>query len=176
MASVGDFGVIAAWLGVLTAASFAARAVTGAPPAPATVPVPPVVYDLAAFTMTVLPVGAYLSATEAGRHQATAGKRWQGLRVTTAAGERIGWRRAVVRNAVKLLPWQLAHLAVARWMRGLDRSPLAWTAYGLSLVTAASTVAVALRDRQGRALHDLVARTRVVDALVSCPARRAGGR
>lgn len=164
LASVGDYGVIVGWLGGLTAVSFAGRAVVGRPPAPSAMPASPVSVDLAVFAMTVLPVGAYLAAAEAGRHHATAGKRWQGLRVTTGAGGRVRPRQAVVRNAVKLLPWQLGHIAAARWIRGNNRSPVGWAAYGLSLLMAASTVAVAVRDREGRALHDLVARTRVVDA------------
>ena len=46
------------------------------------------------------------------------GKRRVGLCVTSAAGDDFGWRRVAVRNAVKILPWQLAHVAVARIITG----------------------------------------------------------
>jgi uncharacterized RDD family membrane protein YckC len=160
LASVGDLGVIAGWLGTLTAVGAVGRALTG--PAAELPPVPLPALDLGAAAMTVLPVGVYLAATEAGRHRATLGKRWQGLRVVAADGAPIGWRRAVLRNAVKLLPWQLAHLAVSRWIIGVDPSPAILTAYGASMVLAVGSVAVALRDPQGRALHDFAAGTRVV--------------
>jgi uncharacterized RDD family membrane protein YckC len=160
LASVGDLGVIAGWLGALTAVGATGRALTGRTAELPPIPLPAL--DLGATAMTVLPVGAYLAATEAGRHQATLGKRWQGLRVVAADGAPIGWRRAMVRTAVKLLPWQLAHLAVSRWMTGVDPSPVILTAYGASMVLAVGSVAIALRDPQGRALHDLAAGTRVV--------------
>ncbi|WP_214403551.1 RDD family protein [Pseudonocardia lacus] len=162
LASVGDLGLIAGWLGALTAAGAVGRALAGR--AAEVPPVPLPALDLAAAAVTVLPVGAYLAATEAGRHQATLGKRWQGLRVVTVEGAAIGWRRAVVRNVIKLLPWQLAHLAVSRWIVGVDPSPAILTAYGASVVLAVGSVAVALRDAEGRALHDLAAGTRVVVA------------
>jgi uncharacterized RDD family membrane protein YckC len=160
LASVGDLGMIAGWLGALTAVGALGR--TLARPAAELRPVPLPVLDLGTASMTVLPVGAYLAATEAGRHRASLGKRWQGLQVVAADGGPIGWRRAVVRTAVKLLPWQLAHLAVSRWMTGVDPSPTILAAYGASMVLAVGSVAVALRDPQGRALHDLAAGTRVV--------------
>jgi uncharacterized RDD family membrane protein YckC len=169
LASVGDLGVIAGWIGALTAVSVAGRAAAGSAPAATAAPAPQppaLAVDLAVFAMTVLPVGSYLAVTEAGPRQATAGKRWQGLCVTTSAGRRIGWRRALIRNGVKLLPWQLGHLAAARWFRGVDPSAPVWAAYWLSLAMATASVAVALRDRQGRALHDLVAGTRVVGGRV----------
>jgi uncharacterized RDD family membrane protein YckC len=162
LASVGDYGVIAGWLGALGAVSAVGRAVAGPPRRPPDIPLP--AYDLAIAAMTVLPVGAYLARTEAGPRQASAGKRWQDLRVTTAAGEPIGWRRAVVRNAVKLLPWQLGHLAVVRLAQGRE-SPAVWALQGLSLVLAGADVVTALRDPRGRAVHDLVAGTRVVAGL-----------
>jgi uncharacterized RDD family membrane protein YckC len=162
LASVGDLGAIAVWMGGLTAAGAIGRALAG--PVAEAPPIPLPALDLAVAAMTVLPVGAYLTVTEAGRHRAAPGKRWQGLQVVTVGGAAIGWQRAVVRSAVKLLPWQLAHLAVARWMVGVDPSPAILTAYGASLVLATGSIAVALRDPQGRALHDLAAGTRVVSS------------
>jgi uncharacterized RDD family membrane protein YckC len=159
LASVGDLGVIAGWLGLLTVLGAAGRAVAGSgSPAAA----PPAAVDLAVFAMTVLPVGAYLAVTEAGPHQGGLGKRRTGLRVVTAAGGRPGLGRTVVRAAVKLLPWQLGHLAAARLIAGSALTPAILACYGLSLAVPVVSVAGALRDPHGRALHDRVAGTRVV--------------
>ncbi len=166
LASVGDLGVIAGWIAGLTAVSVVARtAVRGragdGPDIWDNRAAPPAAVDLGVFLLTVLPVGAYLTATEAGPHQAGAGKRWQGLRVTADGGGRPGLARVLVRNALKLLPWQLGHLAAARFTTGREPSPAVWAAYGLSSVLAAADIAAALRDPHSRALHDRVAGTRV---------------
>jgi uncharacterized RDD family membrane protein YckC len=155
-ASLGDLAPIACWFGLLTGAGAAVRAMApaGQPPLLAT--------DVAVFTMTVLPVGVHLSAGEAGAHQASWGKRRAGLRVVTDGGGRPSVRRIVARTAVKLLPWQLAHIAVARLILDVDDPAVTWTAYALSLAVPLLSVTVALRDPRQRALHDRVAGTRVV--------------
>jgi uncharacterized RDD family membrane protein YckC len=158
-ASVVDYGVIVGWLAVLTGGGFAVRALL--PPGDAGA-MPAVAYDAVAFAFSVLPVWLYLTLTEAGARQATWGKRRAGLVVVTAGGGRPGWRRIAVRNAVKLLPWQLAHIAVARLILGGEELATIWTTDALSLLIATGSIVAACRDPWGRALHDRVAGTRVV--------------
>lgn len=161
LASVGDLGVIAGWIGALSLVSLAVRSVVPAAGGDRSrVPMPAV--DLGVFALTVLPVGAYLATTEAGPHRASLGKRWQGLRVTTTGGDPPGPGRVLLRTAVKLLPWQLGHLAVTRMIVRDDRSPAVWAVDGLSNLLAVAAVVMAVRDPAGRALHDRVAGTRVV--------------
>lgn len=155
-ASLGDLVPIAAWFALLTAAGAVVRPVLPA----GGVPLPAV--DLAVFLVTVLPVGLYLAAGEAGACGASRGKRWAGLRVVTADGGRPSARRVAVRTAVKLLPWQLAHVAVARLILDVDDPVVTWTTYGLSLTLLLLSVTAALRDPHRRALHDRWAGTRVV--------------
>lgn len=117
-ASLWDYLAILGWIAVLTVLGLVVRAVL---PIPAAGSAPPlVVVDLMAFASTVLPVWAYLTLGEAGRSAATWGKRRAGLRVVGPRDERPGLLRVAVRNAVKLLPWQLAHVAVARLALGSD--------------------------------------------------------
>ena len=123
---------------------------------------PPLLADAAAFLLTVLPVWVYLTTTESGREQASWGKRRAGLRVSSATGTDIGRRRVAVRNAVKLLPWQLAHLAVARIITGADEPVTIWSMYTLSLLLPVVSISMAWRDPLARALHDRVASTRVI--------------
>jgi len=156
-ASLGDLLVIAGWIGMLTAAGVVVRGPLppgGDPPLLAT--------DLAVFACTVLPVGSYLAVGEAGARQAGWGKRRAGLRVVRADGGRPSAARVVARTAVKLLPWQLAHIAVARLILGVDDPAVTWTTYALSLAIPLLSVTMAVRDLQRRALHDRVAGTRVV--------------
>jgi uncharacterized RDD family membrane protein YckC len=124
----------------------------------------PATADAAQFATGVLPVAVYLAVGEAGAAQATPGKRAAGLAVVGPDGTRPGRRRILLRTAVKLLPWQVAHLAITRAAgAGVARSPkLAGAGFGLALSLAGASVALARTRPDGRALHDLAAGTRVV--------------
>jgi uncharacterized RDD family membrane protein YckC len=160
-ASLGDLVPIVGWFALLTGVGAAVRAV--APAALASrVAVPLLATDVAVVATTVLPVGLYLVAGEAGAHRAGRGKRRAGLQVVTADGGGPSVRRVATRTAVKLLPWQLAHIAVARLILGAGGPVVTWTAYALSLALPLLSVTTALRDPRQQALHDRVAGTRVV--------------
>lgn len=159
-ASGWDYLLIVGWLGVLTVVGVLAR-LTLPPPDGA---VSLLAADLLAFAATVLPVWAYLTAAEGSVAQASWGKRRAGLRVVDVGGGTLGRRRAGARNAVKLLPWQLGHLAAARLALDADAVVTTSAAYALSLVVPAVSVTMAWRDPLRRALHDRVAGTRVVSA------------
>ncbi|MER7506247.1 RDD family protein [Nonomuraea pusilla] len=154
-----DYLVIAAWLALL-AAVFVPLRLAGA-----------VVFDglgmvgtdLLITVLSVLPAGAYLTIGEAGRHQATWGKRRAGLVVTTTTGTRPSTARIVGRNVVKLLPWQCGHMAVSRLSGGHEvivAMPFLVAAYAL----AGISIALLLVRRDRAALHDVVVGTRVVPA------------
>lgn len=118
-----------------------------------------------------LPVWCYFAFSESSSWRATIGKRLLGLRVTDVAGKRIGIGRSVLRTAVKLLPWDLAHLTIALpaplfidpnsgaldWTRGEFR-------LGFILVYAliGVTVVTMVRTSRRQALHDLAASTVVL--------------
>jgi uncharacterized RDD family membrane protein YckC len=125
--------------------------------------VPLVVTDMVVFGSTVLPVWIHLSLSEAGAQQAGRGKRSARLRVVaTPTSGRVGPIRAGLRNGVKLLPWQLAHIAVVRATLSVDSPVLIDTTLALSFAIPAASLLVAWREPQHRALHDLIASTRVV--------------
>jgi len=163
VASARDYALISAWIGLLTLAGVVLRfLVPTARAAPLHDKFPAV--DLAAFAITVLPVGIYLTVTEAGTRQASWGKRRAGLRVVSTDGGRAGPWRVALRVAVKLAPWELGHLAAARLIAGVDLARAVWAADALSLLLPAASIAMAWRDPQARALHDRVAGTLVVVA------------
>lgn len=161
LVSVGlDYLVIACWIGILAVVGFAVRPLlpaAGQPSAGAD----PVGADAVAFVLTVLPVWLYLTITETGRRHATFGKRTAGLWVINSVGGDPPLGQVAARNIVKLAPWQLAHLAVARFILGVDLS-VAVAAYVSSLVLVMLTVLMAVRDPLRRGLHDRLAGTRVV--------------
>ncbi len=157
-ASLWDYLVIVGWIAVLTVAGLGVRA--RLPPAPEQPSL--LATDAMAFGFSVLPVLVYLTVTEARPAQATWGKRRGGLLVVGPGGRRPGWGRAAARNAVKLLPWQLAHIAVARLILGVDDVVTIVVTDGLAIVIPVVSVAMVVLDPQRRALHDRVAGTRVV--------------
>ena len=164
LASLTDLAMIGGWLGVLTAVGAVVRRFL--PDRPPTVSRGParLAADVGIFAATVLPTGLYLGLTEAGAGQATLGKRWLRIRVVDDRGGRPGGAQIARRTAVKLLPWQLAHLSVARLIWGDQRSPIVWPTYLASLAIPLVSVVQALRDPAGRALHDRAAGTRVVSS------------
>jgi uncharacterized RDD family membrane protein YckC len=64
--------------------------------------------------LLTLPVVLYFTLGESRPARGTLGKRVLGLAVTTPAGGRPGPARAVLRNGVKFLPWEVAHTFVHR--------------------------------------------------------------
>ncbi|MEV7006063.1 RDD family protein [Streptosporangium sp. NPDC051022] len=152
-----DYLVIVGWLALL-----AVPYLLGVRPFARPADASPIVADLVITVLSVVPVWVYLVVTEAGTAQATWGKRRAGLIVTADGGGRAGLGRIMARNAVKLLPWQLAHIAVLRFWTAEDDSVVAVPAIVLCYVLAGATVASALLRRDRAALHDLVAGTRVV--------------
>ena len=158
-ACLRDYLAIAGWIMAVTAAGTLVRAWWSVDISS----VPLVVTDMVIFGSTVLPLWIYLSLTEAGAHQAGWGKRGARLRVVaTPTRLRAGPIRAGLRNGVKLLPWQLAHIAVVRATLSVDAPALIDTTLAFSLAIPATSLLVAWRDPQHRALHDLIASTRVV--------------
>ena len=99
------------------------------------------------------------------------GKRLLGLRVATADGGRVGVGRALLRAAVKFLPFEVGHLAFAL-PTPVWRAPgefragflMVWLLLGLSLLAI-------VRTERRQSVHDLAAGTVVIRAR---PAHGAG--
>jgi uncharacterized RDD family membrane protein YckC len=69
----------------------------------------PVLSDLIAFVMAVLPVMLYFTLLESSVAAATWGKRRMGIKVVRVDGAPLTRARALLRSAIKFAPWQLAH-------------------------------------------------------------------
>ncbi|HEY9522188.1 MAG TPA: RDD family protein [Thermopolyspora sp.] len=151
-----DYLLIAAWLALL-----AGSYLVGLRPLDWLAGAPLAVTDLVITGLSVLPVWVYLVVTEAGTAQATWGKRRAGL-IVTAGGGKARPVQIMTRNAVKLLPWELAHLAVLRFWTVEGDTVVAVPALLLCYVLVGVTLAITLLRRDRRALHDLVGGTCVV--------------
>jgi uncharacterized RDD family membrane protein YckC len=122
--------------------------------------------EATAFLLLVAPVLLYFTIFESSRWQATWGKRVLRLRAVTTSGARAGFLRALWRNALKLLPWELTHACLWRipgWPFDPQTPPL-WINVGLILVWVIVAVYVIslLLSRTGQTLYDHLAGMRVV--------------
>lgn len=108
--------------------------------------------DLALMTVTVIPLFLYLVATEASASRATPGKRRVGLVVhVRSSTNRVG--RVMVRNAAKVAPWQLGHMAAWRFATG-EPSIMAIASLAASFVLLFAVAGPPLVRCRG--LHDLI--------------------
>lgn len=111
-----------------------------------------------------LPVLLYFSCLESSARGATLGKRVLGLSVRRLDGGRLRWRQALVRNVVKLAPWECGHVVAHHLLAAGEQAAPWWVwifaalAYGLPLWWIVS-MAIA-----GRAPYDRLSGSRVVVA------------
>ncbi len=113
-----------------------------------------------------LPVWLYFTFSESGRRGATIGKRLLRLRVSTAVGAPISRGRAFVRTVLKLLPWELTHVAILLPTPLYDAGPGETTRPLLivSTVMFGAWFGAVLLMPKAQGVHDLLAGTLVLDA------------
>lgn len=112
-----------------------------------------------------LPTWTWFTACDASARGATPGKRWLGLRIVRCDGARVAWPQALARTALKLLPWELAHL----FAFGLSPQIGEFTPGTTAGLIAANAIALAwlasaLATRGRSSVHDRLAGTCVTAA------------
>jgi uncharacterized RDD family membrane protein YckC len=122
-----DWLVIAAWGGLLFAAVMLATHGKPTPP-----PGPWAAQAIGFFSMW-LPFVLYFSFLESSRLRASLGKRAVRVVAVGENGERLSFRQALVRNAVKLAPWEAGH-AVAHQAIFAGDGPLPLWVWGAALI------------------------------------------
>jgi uncharacterized RDD family membrane protein YckC len=128
-----DYLVILAYLIALTAASL----VTQRSPVASVFSSAlknPITAELVGFLTLTGPVILYFAITEASAWQATLGKRALRIVVVGPGGARLPFGRAIVREAVRFLPWEMAHSLI--WPLALPPhlEPLPVTIGGFAVV------------------------------------------
>jgi uncharacterized RDD family membrane protein YckC len=132
-----------------------------------------VMSDLAAFVLLILPVILYFGLSEGSTQASTWGKRRAGLRVVAKNGTPVGYGSALMRSALKFLPWQLGHTAVFQSLYAGENSSLGSLilfilAYGLAIVY----LLYLWRRPDHRTPYDLLARTAVIVPRGSTPSSK----
>lgn len=165
-----DYVLIAAWAGLLALASFALGAGDGGPVSDPAAKVAGYLVGLVTLTAPMVAASALFESRRGG----TPGKRLLGLRVQARDGSALTLAPALARNAVKYVPWELAHVGIWTMPGTPFLSPAAW--WNMALwVLALSLVGVqaGLILATGRGLHDRLVASRVVHDR-DAPAAEAG--
>jgi len=157
IAALLDLPIIVAWIAFTTVLG-SVLASLGASPAS------PEGWDAYAFMTLILPTALTFAVADASPRQGSWGKRRQRLQVVDRRGRRITFARSLLRQTAKLGPWQMAHTAVFQLFAG-STSGLLWVLALSPQVLVLASAAMVLFLRPPRALHDLVAQTRVIDRL-----------
>ncbi len=110
-----------------------------------------------------IPSWLYFGLSDYSQMGATLGKRLLKLRVVNNEHQRLSVRTAVLRTAVKLLPWELVHLSAF----ALSQDMGSFTTVQMVLLTVANLltlvyVGVAAFMHGQQSVHDFVAKTQVV--------------
>lgn len=119
-----------------------------------------------------LPVWLYFTVSDASATGATIGKRLLGIAVTRKHGTRLSWYQAILRTTVKLLPWELVHIAAFALSTDLNQfRPVQMVGVTLANVLIVVYLLLAGFSRGQRSLHDYVAGTLVRSAHQPEPGR-----
>ncbi len=105
-----------------------------------------------------IPAWLYFTFSDSLWGGKTLGKRLLRLKVTRSSGQPLSVPRALLRTAVKLLPWELVHIGGF----ALEATPaLQWASIGLSNLLIVVYLAAAVATHGRCSIHDWVARTEV---------------
>jgi uncharacterized RDD family membrane protein YckC len=122
----------------------------------------PTVLHAWVFSTVTLPLWIYFAWCDRRSRGAAPAAAWLGLRVVSRSALSLNWSRALARNAIKLLPFELNHIALFYSQTTSLGSAVAIGCGILMWVVILATWWSAWRDMAHRTLHDRVANTVVV--------------
>ncbi len=115
------------------------------------------------LVMISAPAWTYFILTDRLGGGRSLGKRALGLATRRIDGAAPSWAAAVSRTALKLLPWELVHVAFFALAESFDRvEPIQLVVAGMSYALMLAYLAVALATGGTRSVPDYAASTRVI--------------
>ncbi len=158
-----DYLLIGAYLILLSAVSIWTQASPAASVFSAAL-TRPIAAELVGFLTLTAPVMLYFALTEASSWQATLGKRALRIVVVGPGGTRLTLRRAIVREVVRFLPWEMAHALIWPLALAPHLEPLPVTIGGFAIVYLLVFVYLVslFVGSQHRTIYDRIASSRVI--------------
>jgi len=119
-----------------------------------------------------LPAWTYFALADRSHGGATLGKHWLSLRTEADGRRRVGRGQALVRTAVKMVPWEIAHASSFLFTPALGEFTVGnWIGIGASYTLSFVYLFIAWCTRGHRSLHDFAASTSVEQASASSEAK-----
>lgn len=113
------------------------------------------------FVTMTIPAVLYFAVCESSAMQASVGKRILGLIVSGETGKRLSVRSALLRNTVKLAPWEFGHTVAQQAAFSSDAGLPVWVWAPAAIAFLGPVCWVAAIVVTGRAPYDHLARARV---------------
>lgn len=108
----------------------------------------------------ILPVMAYFIVTEAGKKHASFGKWKLELSVASVRAAAVRFRQVLVRNLVKFIPWQAAHMMIFNGIvNDWEITPYFTVTAAICYGLLALYLLLVFARKDHRGLHDLIAGT-----------------
>lgn len=115
--------------------------------------------NIISFVTLLLPVFLYFVITESTSKHATLGKRKAGIYVASIKGSITLWQ-IILRNMIKLLPWQMAHMAIFNVFANNSEPTLLFYFYSIFIyLLPIVNIAFMVCRKDRKALHDLISNT-----------------
>lgn len=87
------------------------------------------------FLAVTLPFTLYFALCECSRRRASIGKRVVGLRVSRKSREQLSFKRALLRNAIKFIPWECGHMLTQQASMTAEDDPFPMWLWGPALIS-----------------------------------------
>lgn len=118
---------------------------------------------LRAISSFSLPFWIYSIATDSSKKGQSIGKKKMKLRVIKLTGEKLSVKTSILRTAIKLIPWELSHLANFGFMEEWGSySMLQFISMIIVIVLMILYSIIAVKNKGARGVHDIVSNTKVV--------------
>ena len=116
---------------------------------------------IAAIMSFSIPAWSYFLLSDLSSRGMTLGKRWLKVNVHSTNSNKINFNRALLRTAIKLLPWELAHIFGFALADVISQAALS---VGLIAANLLIVIYLAILVKNGgkRSLHDIFAKTEVI--------------
>lgn len=150
-----DWLVIAVWGGIVFAAVIAFDSDGFSAPAD------PWTAQLLGLLVMTLPVVLYFSVTESSTMKGSPGKWVLGLEVETGSGRRLGLAAALIRNLVKLSPWEFGHMLAYQAVFSGESGLPVWTLVPAVIAFGGPIVWLVELFRMGRTPYDRISAAHV---------------
>ncbi|MFD0710534.1 RDD family protein [Paenibacillus sp. GCM10027626] len=123
-----------------------------------------IVAQFASFLIVTLPITIYFIICDSVLGGQSFGKRKVGIKTVDEKGNSITVLRAIFRNVIKFLPWEMSHYLVYRLVDiGDGEMPFRYYLIGGLIYTSIFTyILTAIFTKKKQSLYDIVAKTQVV--------------